>query len=149
MITDIIKNAKLYYGISDRMKKALEYLENNDFSKMEPGKYEIDGSNVYAMIQQYETKPIEIGKWEAHRRYIDIQYIVEGTELIGYANLKDLKAIRNYDEVKDFIHLEGKGDYITAKPGMFVVLWPEDGHMPSIAVNNPSPVKKVVVKILV
>ena len=57
MIIDSLKNAGLYYGMNSRLKSAFEFLQNTDFEKMEPGRYEIDGANVYAMIQQYETKP--------------------------------------------------------------------------------------------
>lgn len=149
MIADNLKNAKLYYGLGERMEKAFKYLQENDFSKMEPGKYMIDGSNVFAMVQQYESKPVEAGKWEAHRKYTDIQYLVSGAEKMGYAYIEDMKLIENYNEVKDIVFTEGKGSFLTMKTGMFAVFAPDDVHMPGIAVEKPQPVKKVVVKVLV
>ena len=102
MILDYLKNAKLYYGVSEGLEKGFKFLQENDFSKMEPGRYEIDGSNVYAMVQQYDTKLIENCRWEAHRKYIDIQYIVSGKEKMGYSNIKNMKEIE-YKEEKDFV----------------------------------------------
>jgi YhcH/YjgK/YiaL family protein len=67
MIVDNIKNAGLYYGMGPRIEQALKYLQQNDFAGMEPGKYEIDGNNVYALVQKYDSKPFSEGKWEGHR----------------------------------------------------------------------------------
>ena len=111
---------------------------------------EIDGRKVYVMVQQYETKPMEKGRWEAHRKYIDVQYVHQGAELFGYANLQDLKA-GSYDEAKDFLLLqgEGKGDFFRVGEGTFVILFPQDGHMPGMAISTPQPVKKFVVKVAI
>lgn len=147
MIVDSLKNARLYYNLSDRLAKGLKYLQETDFSKMEPGRYEIDGANVYAMVQQYDSIPIENCRWEAHRRYIDIQYIVDGIEKMGYANIKNMKEVE-YQEAKDFVLMQGNGDFVTVEAGMFAVFMPEDVHAPCIAVDTPKPVKKVVVKVL-
>lgn len=147
MIVDKIENAYLYYGINSSIKKALEFLMNNDCTKLEPGRHEIDGDKVYANVSRYESKPREKGVWEAHRRYIDIQYVAEGTELIGYANLKELKVTKEYDKEGDYLLLEGNGGFITASKGTFLILWPEDAHMPGIAKNEPANIVKVVVKV--
>lgn len=148
MIIDKLKNAKSYYGLGSRMKAALEYLENTDFSKMEPGKYEVDGTNIYALVQQYDSRLRKDGKWEAHQRYADIQYIAEGVELMGYANLDSMKASQSYDAAKDIVFLEGNGDFATADQGTFVILLPQDVHMPGQAAADPQPVRKVVMKVL-
>jgi len=149
MILDYLKNAKLYYGVSEGLEKGFKFLQENDFSKMEPGRYEIDGSNVYAMVQQYDTKLIENCRWEAHRKYIDIQYIVSGKEKMGYSNIKNMKEIE-YKEEKDFVHMDGNGDFVTVEAGEFAVFFPEDVHAPCVSINDdPKPVKKVVVKVRV
>ena len=85
MIIDQIKNSSLYFGVNKGLTTAFHYLQNTDLSKIEPGRYEIDGSNVYALVQQYETKAKEKGRWEAHRRYMDVQYLVRGVELFGFS----------------------------------------------------------------
>ncbi|HHW31323.1 MAG TPA: DUF386 domain-containing protein [Clostridiaceae bacterium] len=149
MIVDKIENAYLYLGVNSSIKKALEFLQNNDCAKLEPGRYEIDGDTVYANVSRYDSKPRDKGVWEAHRRYIDIQYVAEGKELIGYANLKDLKVTKEYDKEGDYLLLEGNGDFITASKGTFIILWPEDAHMPGIAINEPEKIAKVVVKVRV
>lgn len=147
MIADRIENAYLYYGIDPAIKAALEFLQNNDCTKLESGRHEIDGDKIYANVSRYESKPREEGVWEAHRRYIDIQYVADGTEIMGYANLQDLSVTKEYEKEGDYLLLEGQGDFITAKPGTFIIFWPEDAHMPGIAKNESEKITKVIVKV--
>ena len=149
MIIDRITNAYLYSSLSPAFKRAFEYLQQTDLGALANGKYEIDGENMYISVQEYDTKPKEQGKWEAHRRYIDIQYIIRGTEQIGCAHLAGLALTQAYDANRDVAFFSGEGDFSTMQEGMFMVLFPEDAHMPCIAVGAPSPVKKAVVKISV
>lgn len=149
MIFDSLKNAGLYYGVNSRLKLALEYLQKTDFSKMEPGRYDIDGANIYAMVQQYETRPMEQGVWEAHRKYIDVQFVYDGTELMGYSCIEGMKVTKEYDEGGDYLLLEGEGNFLRVKSGFFAIFAPEDAHMPCIADKVPSKMKKVVVKVKV
>jgi uncharacterized protein, YhcH/YjgK/YiaL family len=149
MILDNIKNAHLYYNVSDRLALGLKYLQETDLASLEPGKYEIDGKNVYAAVSAYDSRPVEQGKWEAHKNYIDIQYIISGEEKMGYAHIADMASSTEYNDVKDVEFYKGNGDFFTVKAGFFAVFAPEDVHMPNIAVNEPSAVKKVVVKVLV
>jgi YhcH/YjgK/YiaL family protein len=100
------------------------------------------------MVQQYNTKPRKAGIWEAHRRYIDLQYVIQGAEKIGYANLTRL-AQGEYDANKDFLPLFGEGEFLTLMSGDFIILMPEDAHMPGIAINALFQVKKIVIKIKV
>ncbi len=148
MIIDRLKNASLYFSLHQRLTSAFNYLQNTDFSAVESGRYEIQGTSIYALVQHYESKSKEKGRWEAHRRYMDIQYIWEGEEFFGYAYLDDLTTI-SYDEDKDFVTLEGKGDFLTLHSGGFVIVTPQDAHMPGIAISSPKPVKKIVVKVLI
>jgi len=146
MIIDQLKNASFYSGMHEGLATAFHYLQNTDLSKIAPGRYEIKGSNVYVLVQQYETKSREKGRWEAHRLYMDVQYVFQGVELCGYANLERLKA-GEYDEAKDFLALTGEGDFFVLREGTFAILAPQDAHMPGIAVSGPQPVKKFVVKV--
>jgi len=148
MIMDHLKNASLYYGINEKFAAAFNYLGNADLSDINQGKYEIDGSNMYALAHRYMTKPREDGFWEAHRRYIDIQYVLKGVELIGYANLDNLKA-GEYDEAKDFLPLQGDGDFIIMRAGTFVIFMPQDAHMPCLTVTTPQTVEKIVLKVCI
>jgi YhcH/YjgK/YiaL family protein len=150
MIIDKIDNASLYYGLGKRITSALRFLSENDLAKMDPGKYEIDGANIFASIMNYESKPAVQGFWEVHRQYIDVQYVAEGIERIGYAHMNDLTADGPYDTEKDFQKLKGDGgNFFVMRTGTFVILWPHDAHMPGLTLTTPLPVKKIVVKVLV
>jgi YhcH/YjgK/YiaL family protein len=136
------------FKLAERLALGLRFLQENNVTEMEPGRIELDGNRVFAMIQHYNTKPKEQGVWEAHRKYIDIQYVAIGRELMGYANLHHLQA-GEYDGEKDFVLLKGEGSYVLMQPGTFVILMPVDAHIPQVAVDSPEPVKKVVIKVAV
>ena len=147
MIIDCIDNASFYYGVNKRLIRAFKFLKEENLVEIKPGKYEIDGSNIYALVQSYETKPEEKGAWEAHRKYIDIQYLVSGTERMGCANLEAMTVCREYTEAEDYLLLEGKGNFFLIEPKNFVIFMPQDVHMPGSAATRPQVVKKVVVKV--
>jgi len=146
MIIDQIDNAHLYHVLHARFKRAFDYVNQIDIHAIPTGRHEIDGERMYALVQEYDTKPKEEGKWEAHRRYIDLQYVVKGMEGIGYANIHHLNQ-GEYDPAKDFLALQGEGDLVSVRAGSFVLLFPEDAHMPGMAIGRPAPVKKIVLKI--
>jgi len=149
MIIDKLKNATFYYGISEKIATALKYLEKTDLSEIQNGKYDIEGEDIFAIVQDYNTKPRTEGKFEAHRKYIDIQYMINGTEKMGYTYVHKLKSVTEYDEEKDIIFFEGDGDFVTVKEGFFTIFAPEDAHMPGIESKTSEYVKKAVVKIKV
>lgn len=149
MIFDQLRHANNYFALGERVQKALEYLVNTDFNKIEPGKYEIDGDEIYAVISQYDTKPLTSGKWEAHKKYIDIQCVIDGKEKIGYTFATKTIVTQNYDDEKDIMFFKGEGLFLTVEPGYFAILFPSDIHMPGIAINISTPVKKVVIKVKV
>ena len=148
MIIDRIENAHLYYSIHPRFKQAFDYVSQIDVNTIAAGRDEIDGEHMYALVKEYNKKLKEDGKWEAHRRYIDLQYVVQGAEGMGYANIHHLQQ-GEYDASKDFLPLSGEGDQVALKSGSFVLLLPEDAHMPGMALGSPAPVKKIVLKIAV
>jgi YhcH/YjgK/YiaL family protein len=150
MIADVLNNRQLYGKISPRIRTALEYLAKTDFSVMEPGKIELDGSNLFVLIQKYDTQPKDQGKWECHRSYIDVQYIAEGTELIGFNHIDKMKVSVAYNPEKDVEFLSGAGDYVTLTKGSYGIFFPHDAHQPKLAPEDiPGKVIKVVVKIKV
>lgn len=149
MIIDNLKNAALYFGVRERISAGLRWLQTQDLAKLAAGRYELDGTNLFAIISEYQTKPRDQGKWEAHKRYFDIQYVISGREAIGYACLEACR-LGTYDESKDFQEiLEAPGDFLGMRPGMLMILAPQDAHMPGSAMQAPGPVKKAVVKVLV
>jgi YhcH/YjgK/YiaL family protein len=149
MVIDHIKNASLYYGLGKGIEAGLNYLNNTDFTAMAPGKYPIDGDAVFALVQIYDSKLPEACKWEAHRRFIDIQFIAQGAELMGYAGLESLRVAKEYDAENDYLLLQGKGSMLYCGSGTFAIFAPGDAHMPGVAADAPQAVKKVVIKVLI
>lgn len=148
MIIDALDNAGLYAGIGTRLRTALEALANRDFTESPPGRVEIDGDDVFALVQDYETRTrTPADPWEAHRRYIDVQYIAAGTETMGFAPVNELRERQPYDPDKDCALYSGDGDFVTVRRGMFVVFFPWDAHLPGLAAPDPAGVRKVVVKV--
>ena len=147
MIIDSLENCDLYKGLGERIVNALKYLKETNFEKLEIGRYELDGTDVYATVSHYKTKPINEGKWEAHIKYIDVQFIASGTEIIGYSFLKNMKSKTDYNLEKDVQFFEGDGQSVKVERNTFVILFPSDVHMPGIKVNEPQDVIKVVVKV--
>ena len=147
MIIDSIENSILYDGLGTGINTALNYLKETNFEKLEIGRYELDGTDVYATVSHYKTKPIDEGKWEAHIKYIDVQFIASGTELIGYSFVKNMKRKTDYNPEKDVRFFEGDGQWVKVEKGTFIILFPSDAHMPGIKVKDPEDVIKVVVKV--
>lgn len=147
MITDKLQNAKFYYSLGERFKTAFEYLENTNLVSLKNGKYEIYGDNIFVSVQDYETKPIEQGRWEAHKKYADIQFLIKGAEQLGYTDISNLQPETGYDEEKDILFLKGNGQFTKASEGDFLIFFPQDAHMPCISQEKPVYVKKAVVKI--
>jgi len=148
MIVDHIENCAAYAGLPARFVTGLEFLRTLDFNSLATGRNEIEGENLYALKQEYVSRPVEQGKWEAHERYADIQFVVGGEEKVGYAPLRSVKVLEPYQAGKDCALFEGSGDFIRLGPGQFAVFFPQDVHMPCLAVAEPSPVKKIVIKVL-
>ncbi|MDD5459461.1 MAG: YhcH/YjgK/YiaL family protein [Phycisphaerae bacterium] len=152
MITDHIKNINLYKNLSPRIGKALEILAAEDFTKKDTGKYEVDGEIIHYMVQRYTSKPIEEGKFETHKKYIDIQFVAASEEMLGYAPLNCFELETDYDGGKDVAFYKQPEVFtpVALTAGMFCILFPQDGHMPCRQLNGKAcDVVKVVVKVKV
>jgi YhcH/YjgK/YiaL family protein len=149
MIIDRMNNAADYKYLGKNFATAFKWLASNDLESMAAGKIEIDGKNVYATVMENDPKLPSAGKWEAHKKYADIQFIIKGEEKIGYAHISRTTEV-SYDEVKDFILLSATGDYfVRLVSGDFAILFPQDGHLPGIAGSDgaTAKIKKIVVKV--
>jgi YhcH/YjgK/YiaL family protein len=149
MIIDKLSNSHLYSSLGERINKAFEYLKQTDFSKMELGKYKIDGENIFALVNEYNTKDEGEGKLEAHKKYIDVQFVAKGKELMGYSPLENQIVIDEYNQQNDIIFFSGEKSFTQVDEGMFAIFFPTDVHLPGIKVNEKSYVKKVVIKVKV
>ena len=148
MILDALDRAPTYFALGPAFEIALRYLSETDLGRLAPGRYEIDGARIFAQVSDYETLPLEEGKWEAHRRHIDVQYVQAGEERVGYACLESLETAP-YDADHDLVRADGPGEYFRLSPDRFVIFFPQDAHMPGLAADSPAPVRKIVIKIAI
>jgi YhcH/YjgK/YiaL family protein len=147
MVIDTLANSARYECLHPRFKAAFAFLRRADLDAIALGRTEIDGSALFALTQAYETKPIQEGKLEAHRKYIDIQFILEGEEFIGYAPLGGQPVSKPFDAEKDIGFYDGEAWFTRLRKGMFAIFFPEDAHLPSRHTDKPFQVKKIVLKI--
>ncbi len=130
------------------LQKAVDYLVKNyeDISKQEVGKYAVDPDFFY-LVQEYETK--DDVKWESHKKYIDIQVMVSGEEIIE-VSLIDYMSSGDYDEEKDFVpHSGGALVSIVMRSGDAAIFFPEDVHKPALKSAEKEKVKKIVFKVVI
>lgn len=147
MIFDTLENIKNYEGLG-RVYTALEFLRKTDFTKMELGRYELQGDDIFYMVQRYETDPDKTIS-EAHKKYIDIQFMVDGEEIIGIAPISCEKTETEAKPENDVWFYKCKTEPITLIKNSFMVLYPNDLHCPGVAVDGAKACHKVVVKVKV
>jgi len=147
MVVDLISRSDKYKVLHPLFGAAFEFLKRPDLVEIEPGRYPLQGEALFAIVQDYETKPVEKGVLEAHRRYIDIQYIVSGLESVGYAPFENQPETVAFSKEKDIGFYEGAFALCPLQPGSLMILWPEDAHAPGLFNGVLEKVRKVVVKI--
>ena len=141
--------ANHYFSKRERWDKAFAFLGSEGLVALETGRYELDGDNVFVMISEYNTIDPGDAKYEAHRKYIDIQYLIRGSELIGIAPYETIDAIlQPYDPNREveFFTVKG-GEMKLANPGNFFIFFPSDAHMPQVKDVESAMVRKAVVKL--
>lgn len=147
MVVDKIENYGRYKNISERLGKAFEYISATDFTKIAPGKYEVDGDAIFAIVQEYDTKDEADCNLEGHFKYIDIQYIVSGEEIISVVPLTNQIPVTKNEE-NDYAFYNCVASPITIRAGMFTIFFQDDLHKPCMKSGSVSKVKKVVMKVL-
>ncbi len=152
MIFDNIENASKYYGLGDKIKKGFEFIINNDLKSMPAGRYEIE-EGIFANVQELETRLPHMAKFEAHRDYIDIQYVISGNERMDFSLIDNFLEDIPYDKEKDVEFLKLKEgalcpNVINVRSGDFAIFFPQDAHAPMLSCNDGCEnIKKVIVKI--
>ena len=157
MILDEIARAEAYRGLGPGIAMALDYLARTDFTKLADGRYGLEGERVFALVQRYVPRKLAEAKWEAHRKYVDVQYVVQGAERMGYLWwTPGLSVSQAYDAPKDVIFYAAQGGmWLDVRAGQFVIFGPRDVHAPGIHLFESSvaesfgQVLKVVVKVAV
>lgn len=149
MIVDLIENSSAY-PLGKAWQAAFAFLSTIR-PDVEDKKYDIQGTDIFAMVSSYKTRPADVAQFEAHRKYVDIQAVLSGSEEIGWLPVGGLVTMQPYDASKDiefYRHPVVNYTRVNVSPGVFVALFPRDAHQPSLMVGNISgSVKKVVIKI--
>ena len=149
MVIDTLENSTRYESLHPLFKTAFDFLRQPGIAESPIGRVDLDGTSLYALTQAYETKEIHEGKLEAHKKYIDIQFILEGEEFMGYAPLKNQTVAKPFDAEKDVGFYDGEAWFTLLRKGMFAILFSQDAHLPGRYAEKSSRVKKIVLKIAV
>lgn len=149
MIIDILKNSSRYFFIGETVKRGMEFLTANDLRKYPDGVHHIDGDRLFVVISTYATVDETEKTFEAHRKYIDIQTMLTGSETIYWAPLTELLPHTEYSKDDDIILFKGANTTpLPLQKDYFCIFFPEDAHKPGCIRNNPQEVRKAVVKVL-
>lgn len=146
MVIDSLKNAAKYAGLNPHFAKAFYFIATHDLASLKPGKYPVDGENVWANIVEGNLKNETDARMEAHNTYIDIQICIKGKETFGWIKRETCKEPDGeYDAVKDLLFFKDKAStYFSLTDGEFAIFFPEDGHQPMI---GEGAIKKCIFKI--
>lgn len=149
MIADTIELSERYDMLGARFAAAFAFLRSGESADLPVGRHDVMGDEVFALVQEYQTAPAAEKRWEAHRKYADIQYIVSGEEAIGWALTESLDLREDLFEDKDIAFYAEAADHagVRLEAGMFTVFFPSDAHKPGCSIGLPSRVRKIVMKV--
>ena len=148
MILSSLSQSSRYTALHPLFARAFDYIRDTDLFALAPGRYNIAGDDLIAIVEQVPGKKKEMAKLEAHRRYIDIQLVLEGDETMGWKPLADcLNPVSDHSMEKDirFFH-DAPASWIAVPPDHFCIFFPEDAHAPLVASGQ---VRKVIFKVAV
>ena len=150
MILDYLNNINKYVAIHPSFEKDFTYLTSTNFEDIKPGKYEIEGEQIFALVVSEDGVAMldSTAQFECHNTYIDIQYVFSGVETVGYkSRLTCVEPRGTYDDKKDVLFYEDAPDFFfKLHPGQFGIYFPDDVHAPMIGEGK---IRKVVLKIKV
>ena len=147
MILDSLKNKEQYVALHPRFKQVFDFIDNTDVAALECGRHDIDGDNIFVMVQELDLREVSAARLELHRKYIDIQLLLSGpNEIFGWSEKKDcLTAETEFDEQKDIqLFTDIPQCFYSVGEGQFSILFPEDGHAPMLGEGH---VKKCIFKV--
>ena len=146
MIIDKVENLKNYAQVNPMFPKVVEFIQQHDLNALEPGKYEIEGKDLFVNIQMAKGKTPAEAVIETHNRMIDIQIPLSDAETFGYTQ-RDQLPDAEYNAEKDITKIPdlAADSYLTCQPGMMAIFFPQDGHAPCIA--GVPEIKKAIFKV--
>ena len=148
MIFDTLANADRYAALHPLFPRAFAFLRDADLASLAPGRYSIEGETLFAIVESVAGRSREAAKLECHRKYIDIQFVLDGMDEMGWKALNDCREpVDDYRAEKDirFFH-DAPASWIATPPGAFCIFFPEDAHAPLVSAGN---VHKVILKVAV
>ena len=148
MIYDTLENFGKYFHADSPFSKALSFAIGFDPS-MSDGRYEIEAEKIYALVSSYETSPASKNEFEIHRRFADVQVVIEGEEKIEISLSSELKPVGEYSDVKDKVSVESPehSASLVMSRGYFAVIYPNEAHRPNCDLRGKRRVRKIVVKV--
>lgn len=149
MIFSSLNAVKSPYQYPQAINKAFDWLKNNDLEAIAAGTYEIEGRDIFAMVSEITTQPAAERRAEKHDQYLDIQYIISGTERMGYVPYTGKEEILENPEGKDncFYQNLQHENFVDVTAGCYCIFFANDIHRPGVAAGNAQAVKKVVIKV--
>ncbi len=148
MILDTLANGSRYFGVHEGFRKAFEFLSRADAKELPPGRTEIDGDRLFALVSKGPGRGRRGARLETHARYIDLQYIIAGIDMMGWKPASACKRPSGpFDSEKDVGFFDDDPEaWIAVQPGAFVVFFPDDAHLPLLSAGE---IHKIVVKVAV
>lgn len=131
------------------LQTAINYLKEHDFTKMEPGVYEVQGKDIYAQVFDTYTESADKRKPEVHEKFIDVQFLVSGKEKLGFTPDTGTYEVEQRIEERDLIfykQVQNEG-FLCAVPGCYHIFFPGDIHRPGVMWEESEMIRKVVVKV--
>ena len=147
MVFGNIRDLKDYGYLEAEVLKCFEYAKNHDLLSYEKGSHEIEGDNLFVNIVEYETTTPENRFWVAHKKYLDLHFMLKGPEQID-VNFIDNMEQKEFVDKDDFLPLEGEANsHVVLTEGDFLLCYPKDAHRTAVQVNTPAVIKKAIFKI--
>ena len=147
MIFGNIQNLREYLCMEDGIFECFNYAKENNLSAYDRGCHEIDEKRIFVNIMEYETVKPEDRFWEAHREYLDVHLMLEGTERIDLNFIQNMD-VKEYAAKDDFLSMDGeKNASVILKPGDFLVCYPTDAHRTAVAADKQENIKKAIFKV--
>lgn len=147
MIFGNIHNLKEFPFLEEKVKECFEYAKNHNLVSYKEGSHEIDGEKLFVNIVEYTTTKPEERFWEAHKNYLDVHVMLQGTEQIDLNFIQNMD-VKEFVEKDDFLPMNGdKNSSVILREGDFLICYPSDGHRTAVAVQEPEKIKKAIFKV--